>query len=192
VESSTGAGAIRPGEWYPRHSTVVEFGEDDMTVRQRITKVVAAAAVLATLMSLAVLSPIAATSVQAQPGVANARSVASAGFTCSSDYWCDYIYDNGTGLCFQVSPFAGPGNIPNWASYGCRNVDGSIQNNSPFTLRIYYGADYHDPHACINPFTKISDLFNYDFNSGSGPHNLVIGNDIASSTISLSRCTNPL
>lgn len=39
--------------------------------------------------------------------------------------------------------------------------------------------------GCINPHTKIRDLFNHDFNSGSGPHNLVIGNEIASSTISL-------
>jgi Peptidase inhibitor family I36 len=163
-----------------------------MTIRQRITRLAAASVVLAAVTSFAVLSPIGATSVQAQTGVPSVRSVASGGFTCSSDYWCDYIYDNGTGLCFKVSPFAGPGNIPNWASYGCRNVDGSIQNNSPFTLRIYYGPNYQDPHACIKPFTKISDLFNYDFNSGSGPHNLVIGNDIASSTISLTSCTNPL
>ncbi len=119
-------------------------------------------------------------------------AITSSSFSCTSDYFCDYIYDNGTGLCFRLSPFATPGDIPNWGTYGCRNVDGSIYNNSPFTLRIYYGPSYHDPHACIKPFTKISDLFNYDFNSGSGPHNLVIGNDIASSTISLSPCTNPL
>ena len=48
---------------------------------------------------------------------------------------------------------------------------------------------WRDPHACIPPYTKVSDLFNYDFNSGSGPHDLVVGNDIASFTFSTSPCT---
>jgi hypothetical protein len=125
-------------------------------------------------------------------GDATTSPATNSPLACPSEYWCDYVFDNGTGLCFKVSPFAGPGNIPNWATFGCRNVDGSIDNNSPFTLRIYFGPHYQDPHACINPFTKVGNLFNHDFNSGSGPHNLVIGNDIASSTISLNRCTNPL
>jgi hypothetical protein len=133
---------------------------------------------------------------EASPALAQAlttsQSDASHAFSCTQFYYCDYIYDNGTAQCFKAGTFSGPGDVPNWAAYGCRNIDGSIYNNSPFTLRIYYGPHYHDPHACIKPYTKIRDLFNYDFNSGSGPHNLVIGNDIASSTISLSPCTNPL
>ena len=71
-------------------------------------------------------------------------------------------------------------------------MDGSICNNSPFTLRIYFSPNYGDPHVCIKPCTTISDMCNYDFNSGSGPPNLVIGDDIASSTMSLSVGTNPL
>ena len=162
-----------------------------MTIRQRLARLATIGAVSAIVVSIGVFSQVGGAVAQTRESSQSATA-ASAGFTCSSEYWCDYIYNNGTGLCFKVSPFAGPGNVPNWASYGCRNVDGSIENNSPFTLRIYYGPNYHDPHACIKPFTKISNLFNYDFNSGSGPHNLVIGNDIASSTISLSSCTNPL
>lgn len=163
-----------------------------MTIRERLSRLVAVGAVTAMIASVGAFSQAGAATAQAHQSSPTATAAASSGFSCSLEYWCDYIYDNGTGLCFKVSPFAGPGNIPNWAAYGCRNVDGSIDNNSPFTLRIYYGPNYHDPHACINPFTKIRDLFNYDFNSGSGPHNLVIGNDIASSTISLTRCSNPL
>ena len=107
--------------------------------------------------------------------------------------YCDYIHDNGTGLCFKASPFGGTGDIPNWGKYGCRNVDGSFYNNSPFTIRLYYGPNYGDPHACIKPFTKITDLFNYDFNSGTGSsRHLVVGNDVASSTMSLTACTNPI
>jgi hypothetical protein len=67
--------------------------------------------------------------------------------SCPSGYFCDYIYDNGYGVCFKVNPFRG---YP----------------------------------------SEVRDLFNYDFNSGSGPHNLVVGNDIASFTFSLSSCTN--
>jgi hypothetical protein len=162
-----------------------------VTFLQRFSKLMTVGLVVALVASVGVLSDAGAAMAQAPSTQATAAAPTS-GFSCSSEYWCDYVNDNGTGLCFKISPFAGPGNIPNWATYGCRNVDGSIYNNSPFTLRIYYGPNYHDPHACIKPFTKISDLFNYDFNSGSGPHNLVIGNDIASSTVSLSSCTNPL
>jgi hypothetical protein len=163
-----------------------------MAVRGRRANLAIIGVLSAIIGSVAVFGHSGPATAQTRTGSQAMTAAASRGFTCSSEYWCDYIYDNGTGLCFRVSPFSGPGNIPNWAAYGCRNIDGSIENNSPFTLRIYYGPNYHDPHACIKPFTKISDLFNYDFNSGSGPHNLVIGNDIASSTISLSRCTNPL
>jgi Peptidase inhibitor family I36 len=162
-----------------------------VTFRQRFSLLIAVAGVVALVASLGVL-PEAAAAATAQPLSRQPAAAAASSFSCGDYYWCDYVYDNGTGLCFKVSPFAGPGNIPNWATYGCRNVDGSIDNNTPFTLRIYYGPNYHDPHACIKPFTKISDLFRYDFNSGSGPHNLVIGNDIASSTVNLSACTNPL
>lgn len=162
-----------------------------MTIRQRLGKALAVGAATAVLVGLGVLGQAGVATAQTHQAASTATAAAGS-FSCAQDYWCDYVYDNGTGLCFKVSPFAGPGNIPNWSTYGCRNVDGSIENNSPFTLRIYYGPNYHDPHACIKPFTKISDLFNYDFNSGSGPHNLVIGNDIASSTISLTSCTNPL
>lgn len=165
-----------------------------MTIRRRIAKL----AVIGAVMSVGAGYGLLATG-----GVAAAQTalrasqhplaVTSATFAnCQSGYYCDYVYDNGTGLCFKISPFATSGNVPNWGTHGCRNVDGSIYNNSPFTLRIYYGPNYHDPHACIKPFTKITDLFNYDFNSGSGPHNLVIGNDIASSSVNLSPCTNPL
>lgn len=59
-----------------------------------------------------------------------------------------------------------------------------------FTFRVFYAPNHGDPHACIPPYTKVSDLFNYDFNSGSGPHNLVIGDDIASFSFSTSPCTN--
>ncbi len=162
-----------------------------MIMRQRLVPFVAIGAVMAVVVSGSL-------GTAASPAAAQTRSTshrattARSGFSCTQGYYCDYIYDNGTSLCFKAGTFSGPGNVPNWGTYGCRNVDGAIYNNSPFTLRIYYGPHYHDPHACIKPFTKISDLFNYDFNSGSGPHNLVIGNDIASSTINLSPCTNPL
>jgi hypothetical protein len=118
-----------------------------MTVRSRLARLATIGVVSAIVASVGVFSQSGAATAQAGGGRAPATLAASSGFTCSSDYWCDYIYDNGTGLCFKVSPFAGPGNIPNWGSYGCRNVDGSIENNSPFTLRIYYGPNYHDPHA---------------------------------------------
>ena len=162
-----------------------------MPLRQRIAKLVAVQAVTAAAVSVSVF---AAGPAMAQTLITSQNaSAASSGFgDCASGYWCDYVYDNGYDVCFKVSPFAGPGDVPNWGAYGCRNVDGAIYNDSPFTLRIYYGPNYRDPHACIDPFTKIRDLFNYDFNSGSGSHNLVIGNDIASSTISLTTCTNPL
>jgi len=128
--------------------------------------------------------------VSANPGLGPA---ASQSFSCTQEDYCDYIYDNGTGLCFKASPFGGTGDIPNWGKYGCRNVDGSFYNNSPFTIRLYYGPNYGDPHACIKPFTKITDLFNYDFNSGTGSsRHLVVGNDVASSTMSLTACTNPI
>jgi hypothetical protein len=165
------------------------------TANRAITGVVAALAAVAVALACANVSSAAVGGGVPRPGqlAIGQPLVASSSFgNCGTGYYCDYIYDNGTGLCFKLSPFAHPGNIPNWAAYGCRNVDGSIYDDSPFTLRIYYGPNYHDPHACINPFQKVSDLFNYDFNSGSGPHNLVIGNDIASSAISLTRCTNPL
>lgn len=124
-------------------------------------------------------------------GTAPAALVASgkAFANCPSGYFCDYIYDNGYGLCFKVNPFRGyPSD--NWSRYGCRNVDGAIWNNTPFTYRVFFSPNHGDPHACIPPWRKVRDLFNYDFNSGSGPHNLVIGNDIASFTFSLSSCTN--
>jgi hypothetical protein len=162
-----------------------------MNLRQRIVHLMAIGVVLALAASGSIGAPAHSALAQARsasPGAAAARSA----FSCPLYYYCDYIFDYGTGLCFKAGTFSGPGNVPNWGRYGCRNVDGSIYNNSPFTLRIYYGPNYHDPHACIKPWTIIRDLFNYDFNSGSGPHNLVIGNDIASSTISLSPCTNPL
>jgi hypothetical protein len=120
--------------------------------------------------------------------VAASRSFAQ----CATGYWCDYVRANGRDLCFKVSPFVGPGDIPNWGVYHCRNVDGAIYNNSPFTLRIYYGPHYRGPYACLEPFTKVRDLFTRYFNTGSGPHDLVIGNNIASSTISLTRCTKHL
>jgi hypothetical protein len=163
-----------------------------MAVRTRRTNLAIIGVLFAIVASIADFGETGPATAQTRTVSRSTTAAATSGFTCSSGYWCDYIYDNGTDLCFKVSPFSGPGNIPNWGAYGCRNIDGSIENNSPFTLRIYYGPYYHDPHACIKPFTRISDLFNYDFNSGSGPHNLVIGNDIASSTISLSSCTNPL
>jgi hypothetical protein len=160
-----------------------------MTFRQRIAKFAAIGAgtvVLATGAAFAAGTPAMAKSGHSH---LRARAAATSAFTCGSQQFCDYIYDNGTGVCFKANPFSG---IPsdNWSYYGCRNVDGSIYNNTVFTFRVYYGPNHGDPHACIPPYTKVRDLFNYDFNSGSGPHNLVIGNDIASFSFSTSPCTN--
>jgi Peptidase inhibitor family I36 len=157
-----------------------------MSLRRRIAKLGAIVIVVATVGALGAASSAIARS---QLGTASAQAAASGGFSCASQQFCDYIYDNGTGVCFKANPFSG---IPsdNWSYYGCRNVDGSIYNNTVFTFRVYYGPNHGDPHACIPPYTKVSDLFNYDFNSGSGPHNLVIGNDIASFSFSTSPCTN--
>ena len=157
-----------------------------MTVGQRIASLATIGAVVATVGWFAATTP-----AMARPGGSTARaSVAASGFSCGSQDFCDYVYDNGTGLCFKANPFSG---IPsdNWSYYGCRNVDGSIYNNTAFTFRVYYSPNHGDPHACIPPYTKVSDLFNYDFNSGSGAsRNLVVGDDIASFSFSLSPCTN--
>lgn len=165
-----------------------------MTVRQRIASFLAIGVMTAIVASGSMLAE--GASVAAAQPVSTSQSdtaAASGAFGgCPTGYYCDYIYDNGYDLCFKASPFAGNGDIPNWSRYGCRNVDGAIYNNSPFTVRIYFAPNYGDPHACIKPFTKIRDLFNYDFTSGSGPHNFVIGNDIASSSFNLTPCTNPL
>jgi hypothetical protein len=157
-----------------------------MSLRQRIAGLTAIAIVATTVGGFAAASPVLAQSVAR---TASAPAAASGSFTCASQQFCDYIYDNGTGVCFKANPFSG---IPsdNWSYYGCRNVDGSIYNNTVFTFRVYYAPNHGDPHACIPPYTKVSDLFNYDFNSGSGSHNLVIGNDIASFSFSTSPCTN--
>ena len=155
-----------------------------MTVGQRIASLATIGAVIAIVGAFAAAGP-----AMARPAASTARaSAATSGFSCGSEQFCDYVYDNGTGVCFRANPFSG---IPsdNWSYYGCRNIDGSIYNNTPFTFRVYYSPNHGDPHACIPPFTKVSDLFNYDFNSGSGPHNLVIGNDIASFSFNLSPCT---
>jgi hypothetical protein len=163
-----------------------------MTIRQRAVVFLTVGAVAAAGVSGGVFAATGSATVRTRDSATRVATTASTFAHCGTGYWCDYIYDNGYDICFKVSPFAGPGNVPNWGHYGCRNVDGAIYNDSPFTLRVFFGPNYHDPHACINPFTKIRDLFRYDFNSGRGPHKLVIGNDIASSTISLNRCTNPL
>jgi hypothetical protein len=163
-----------------------------MTIRSRIVLLVANRAVPAVVASGCLFAMASSASAQAR-GTAGSATAAKSGFTgCTRFYYCDYSDDNGRHQCFKAGTFSGPGDVANWATYGCRNVDGAFYNNSPFTVRIYFAPHYGDPHACIKPYTKIRDLFNYDFNSGRGPHNLVIGNDIASSTISLSPCTNPL
>jgi hypothetical protein len=158
--------------------------EREMACRQRVTSRAAIAAVLATISAFVVASP-----VSARPGATAPRAHAASGFSCALQQFCDYIYDDGTSACFKANPFSG---IPsdNWSYYGCRNVDGSIYNNTVFTFRVFYGPNHGDPHACIPPYTKVSDLFNYDFNSGSGPHDLIIGDDIASFSFSTSPCTN--
>jgi hypothetical protein len=157
-----------------------------MSFQLRIASLYAIAMVAATVGGFAAAGPVLA---QSAAGTTSATAAASASFTCASQQFCDYIYDNGTGVCFKANPFSG---IPsdNWSYYGCRNVDGSIYNNTVFTFRVFYAPNHGDPHACIPPYTKVSDLFNYDFNSGSGPHNLVIGDDIASFSFSTSPCTN--
>ncbi len=157
-----------------------------MSFRQRIARVAATAIVATTVGGFAAAAPVLA---QPLARTTNAPAAASGSFTCAFQQFCDYIYDNGTGVCFKANPFSG---IPsdNWSYYGCRNVDGSIYNNTAFTFRVFYAPNHGDPHACIPPYTKVSDLFNYDFNSGSGPHNLVIGNDIASFSFSTSPCSN--
>jgi hypothetical protein len=157
-----------------------------MSVRQRIASFAAITIVAATVGGFAAAGPALARPVAR---TTSASAAASGSFTCALQQFCDYVYDNGTGVCFKANPFSG---IPsdNWSYYGCRNVDGSIYNNTVFTFRVFYGPNHGDPHACIPPYTKVSDLFNYDFNSGSGPHNLVIGDDIASFSFSTSPCTN--
>ncbi len=161
-----------------------------MSFRRRIASLTAIAMVAATVGGFAAASPVLAQSAAGTTsGTTSAPAAASASFTCALQQFCDYIYDNGTGVCFKANPFSG---IPsdNWSYYGCRNVDGSIYNNTVFTFRVFYAPNHGDPHACIPPYTKVSDLFNYDFNSGSGPHNLVIGDDIASFSFSTSPCTS--
>jgi hypothetical protein len=163
-----------------------------MTIQSRIVPLVAGVTAAAVVASGCLFAVAGAASAQSRSSDRTAIA-AKSGFTgCTRFYYCDYTNDNGTHLCFRAGTFSGPGDVANWATYGCRNVDGAFYNNSPFTVRIYFAPHYGDPHACIKPYTKIRDLFNYDFNNGRGPHNLVIGNDIASSTISLSPCTNPL
>lgn len=156
-----------------------------MSFRARIARL-GAIAIVAGAAALAAASPSLAQSGASTP---SAPTIPNSGFACGSQQFCDYIYDNGTGVCFKANPFSG---IPsdNWSYYGCRNVDGSIYNNTVFTFRVFYAPNRGDPHACIPPYTKVSDLFNYDFNSGSGPHDLVIGDDIASFSFSTSPCTN--
>lgn len=157
-----------------------------MSVRQRAAGLAAIATIATTVGGFAAAGPGLA---RPTARTAGASAAASGSFTCALQHFCDYVYDNGTGVCFKADPFSG---IPsdNWSYYGCRNVDGSIYNNTVFTFRVFYAPNHGDPHACIPPYTRVSDLFNYDFNSGSGAHNLVIGNDIASFSFSLSPCTN--
>ncbi len=118
-----------------------------MSVRQRLANLAAIATVVATVGALAAASPAIAQSGARTP---NARPAASSGFACGFQQFCDYVYDNGTGACFKANPFSG---IPsdNWSYYGCRNVDGSIYNNTVFTFRVYYAPNHGDPHACIPP-----------------------------------------
>lgn len=155
-----------------------------MSCRQRVTRRAAMAVVVVTFGAFIAASP-----VLARPRATVPKAHVASGFSCALQQFCDYVYDNGTGVCFSANPFSG---IPsdNWSYYGCRNVDGSIYNNTVFTFRVFYAPNHGDPHACIPPYTRVSNLFNYDFNSGSGPHDLVIGNDIASFSFSTSPCTN--
>ena len=95
-----------------------------MTIRQRLGRALAIGAATAVLVGLGVLGEAGVATAQAHQTTSTATAAASS-FSCAQDYWCDYIYDNGTGLCFKVSPFAGPGNIPKlvdvWVSQ-CRRL----------------------------------------------------------------------
>jgi hypothetical protein len=142
-----------------------------MSFRQRIASLAAIAIVASTVGGFAATGPALASSAAR---ATSAPAAATGSFACALQQFCDYIYDNGTGACFKANPFSG---IPsdNWSYYGCRNVDGSIYNNTVFTFRVFYGPNHGDPHACVPPYTKVSDLFNYD---------------IASFSFSTSPCTN--
>jgi hypothetical protein len=160
-----------------------------MRSRQRITRLAAIGASTTALIGIYVLAGAGSAVAQSSQSAQSAAPAATRTFSCGFQQFCDYVYDNGTDRCFAANPFSG---VPsdNWSYYGCRNIDGSLYNNTAFTFRVYYAPNLGDPHACVPPYTKVSNLFNYDFISGRGPHDLVVGNDIASFTFNLSPCTN--
>jgi len=118
---------------------------------------------------------------------AHAAGVEQAG-TCPSHlgqtFYCDYARTGFLSECLTVS-----GNDSNWGS--CRNVDESFINNTNEYVRLWFGPNFGDPHACLNPGRAISNLAGFVFNSGSGA-GAPIENNVASSTESTSKCTNPI
>jgi len=116
-------------------------------------------------------------------------NVAIASTACAShlgqNFYCDYVHTGFSGRCL-----IGEGNSPDWGT--CRNVDESFINNTSKRVRIYFGPNFGDPHACIPPNTDFSTFAGLDFNSGTGANTQPITNNIASSTESTSPCTNPL
>jgi hypothetical protein len=105
-------------------------------------------------------------------------------------FFCDFAATGQNNRCFESD--ASGMNIANWNTVGCRNVDESIANNTSEYVRLYFGPNHEDPHTCINPGTSFNNLGGLDFNSGTGAGTQPVENNVASSSASTSRCTNPL
>src|ERR1700730_10097411 len=107
------------------------------------------AGAIAVLATIALAAP--ATASVSAPTARNAAAIEAT--ACSGHlneaFYCDYVHTGFSDRCF-----IGQGNSSNWGS--CRNVDESFINATSERVRIYFGPNFGDPHACIPPMTNFS------------------------------------
>jgi hypothetical protein len=127
-----------------------------------------------------------------------ARAAHQASLTPPPQPFYDYAATGYKSECFAVD---GGGADVNWSTYGCRNVDESIDNQASingasFIVRLYYSPNEGGAWTCVPVGEEIGNLNNkkYTFNSGSGPGaGDMVWNNVASSAASdTGSCTNPI
>jgi hypothetical protein len=147
-----------------------------------------AAAMVASLgaPALAARSLPAASQAPHSSALATQRVSPAAGANCGEDF-CDYLLPNFSGLCYGT-------NVSQSGLTGCRNRDESFGNTSSSTVRLFFSPSFGGASVCLPAGAQFSNLSGLKFNIGPGMAGFgqAIENNVASMTISSSKCLTPL
>jgi hypothetical protein len=157
-----------------------------MVTTGKLQAVLGGITVLGTLAAVAVAGPAGAASVRDHAAAQHrAKPTASRLPPCPHGDFCAFSGTNYTGNFEDFTH-----NDKQWKN-GIINNEESVVDQYPGYVRLYYGPDYGNPHACLengNSFPNLKRPFDYYFNTNVSGSRKYVWRDVHGSTMDKTVC----